>query len=337
MLNKIYDKIKKIIKENYKDALIMAVIIIVMLFPLPYYIYIGGGTININDRVIIDNSYKSRGTFNLAYVSELRATPPTYLLSFLLPNWELEPISSYKAAQKETTSDVSKRDRLYLEESNLNALKVAYTSSGKYLNIKNNRFTIIYVDDKVSEDVKIGDVLISADGKDIEKLDQYKSIVESKNYGDTVKLNILRDNNQKEVNIKVRKIDNKKLTGLSLVNVYEYEAKPQIKFNFEKSESGPSGGLMLALSIYDKLVSEDITKGLKIVGTGTIDENGNVGEIGGVKYKLIGAVNANADVFLAPSGDNYSECIEIKKKKNYNIKILEIKTFRDALEKLKNI
>ena len=83
MLNKIYDKLKKIIKENYKDALIMAVIIIVMLFPLPYYIYIGGGTININDRVIIDNSYKSRGTFNLAYVSELRATPPTYLLSFL--------------------------------------------------------------------------------------------------------------------------------------------------------------------------------------------------------------------------------------------------------------
>lgn len=337
MFTKLYEKIKNYIKENYKDLLIILIIFIVMLFPLPYYIYVGGGTININDRVEIDNSYKSEGTFNLAYVSELRATPPTYLLSFIIPSWEKEPISSYKASEKETTSDISKRDKLYLEESNLNALKVAYTSAGKYLNIKSNKYTIIYVDESVEEDIKIGDILLKADGKVINDLNEYKNLVSSKNYGDVIRLTIKRDNKEKEIDIKVRKIDNKKLTGISIVNIYEYEANPSIKFNFEKDESGPSGGLMLTLSIYDKLVSNDITKGLKIVGTGTIDEDGNVGEIGGVKYKLMGAVKAKADVFLAPAGDNYKECIKLKKEKNYNIKILEISTFKEALERLKNI
>ena len=57
-----------------------------------------------------------------------------------------------------------------------------------------------------------------------------------------------------------------------------------------------------ALLIYDYLTEEDITKGRTIVGTGTIDENGNVGSIGGVKYKLKGAVKNKAEIFLVPNG-----------------------------------
>ena len=48
------------------------------------------------------------------------------------------------------------------------------------------------------------------------------------------------------------------------------------------------------LAIYKELIEEDITHGLKIVGTGTIDELGNVGEIDGVKYKILGAVKNKA-------------------------------------------
>ena len=59
------------------------------------------------------------------------------------------------------------------------------------------------------------------------------------------------------------------------------------------------------------IVDEDITKGKTVVGTGTIDIDGNVGAIGGVKYKLIGAVKNKADVFLVPK-DNYEEAIEVK-------------------------
>lgn len=91
---------------------------------------------------------------------------------------------------------------------------------------------------------------------------------------------------------------------------------------------------MFTLSIYNKLVDEDITKNRKVVGTGTIDLNGNVGEIGGVKYKLKGAVKSKADIFICPY-ENYDEAINLKNKYNYDIEIIKVSTFDEAIEKLK--
>ena len=54
-------------------------------------------------------------------------------------------------------------------------------------------------------------------------------------------------------------------------------------------------------------------------------------------YKLSGAVAGDADIFLVPSGENYEECIKLKKEKGYDIEIVEIKTFDDAIEYLENL
>ena len=112
------------------------------------------------------------------------------------------------------------------------------------------------------------------------------------------------------------------------------DTTPKIEIDYKASESGPSGGLMLALSIYNSLVKEDITKGRVIVGTGCIDEDGSVGSIGGVEYKLKGAVKNGADIFLVPNGENYEEAIKLKKDNDYKIKIKGISTFDEALEYL---
>ncbi len=92
---------------------------------------------------------------------------------------------------------------------------------------------------------------------------------------------------------------------------------------------------MMALTTYSYLTNEDLTKGRTVVGTGTIDIDGNVGSIGGVKYKLIGAVKKKADIFLVPNGENYEEAIKIKKEKNYNIKIVGISNIKEAINELK--
>ncbi len=94
---------------------------------------------------------------------------------------------------------------------------------------------------------------------------------------------------------------------------------------------------MTTLAIYDSLVPEDLTGGLKIAGTGTIEEDESVGPIGGVKYKLAGAESDGADIFFAPSGENYNEAIRIKNEKNYNIIVIEVKTLDDAINFLKKI
>lgn len=71
----------------------------------------------------------------------------------------------------------------------------------------------------------------------------------------------------------------------------------------------PSAGLMFTLEIYNQLVEEDLTKGHEIAGTGTINEKGEVGPIGGINQKVVVASDAGAEVFFAP---NEKRCGEIE-------------------------
>ena len=93
---------------------------------------------------------------------------------------------------------------------------------------------------------------------------------------------------------------------------------------------------MEALDIYNKITKKDLTKGFKIAGTGEIDKDGNIGTIGGVKYKLLGAEKSNADIFLVPKGENYKTCLKVKKEKNLKIKVVSVSTLKEAISVLEN-
>ena len=80
-----------------------------------------------------------------------------------------------------------------------------------------------------------------------------------------------------------------------------------VKFDLD-NVGGPSAGLMFTLGIIDKLEPDDLTGGKIIAGTGTIDDDGNVGPIGGIPQKLVGATDAGARYFLTPP-DNCAEAI----------------------------
>ena len=168
-------------------------------------------------------------------------------------------------------------------------------------------------------------------------IDTLKSVIEEKEVGDRIKLVVKRNDSKKDVYATIKNYQGRKVAGISIVNIYDYETNPKIELKFKQSESGPSGGLMLTLAIYNSLVDKDITKGKKVVGTGTIEEDGSVGSIGGVKYKLNGAVRQKADVFLVPAGENYEEALKEAKRKDYSIKIEAVSTFDEALKKLKKI
>ena len=58
---------------------------------------------------------------------------------------------------------------------------------------------------------------------------------------------------------------------------------------------------MFSLEIYNQLTLGDLTKGYQIAGTGTIDEGGKVGPIGGIGQKVVAADHSGADIFFAPN------------------------------------
>jgi len=93
---------------------------------------------------------------------------------------------------------------------------------------------------------------------------------------------------------------------------------------------GPSGGLIFALGIIEKLNSAQLVRGRLIAGTGTINKKGDVGPIGGIEDKLIGAKRAGTTLFIAPI-DN---CIDISNIPN-GLQIVAVSTLAEAVTLLK--
>lgn len=333
-ISKLYEEIKKIIKENYKFLITLIILLIICTIEFPYYIEAPGGIINIQDRIEIDNSYESKGTLNMAYVSEYKATLPTILISKINNNWKL---IKRNTNNENTIKEADYfRNHILLKEANQNATTVAYKEAGIPVYKENTKLYVTYVYEEANTDIKIGDEILTINDNPISSRGDIKNVLDE--ISPDAYINILVKNNNKEIyrTAKLTKYNDSYILGISISEISDIKVNPNIEFKFKDSESGPSGGLMMALAIYNSLTKEDITEGKKIVGTGTIDNYGIVGQIDGVEYKLRAAVKEKADIFLVPNGENYDDAIKLKKRENYDIKIIGIDNFKEALIHLKS-
>ena len=334
MFNKIYDKIKNFIISNYKFIIVWIILIFMFFYELPYVIYTPGGIVNLEDRIKVDDTnLEDSGSLNMSYVSLVKGTIPMLLIATFMPNWDVLDKDEI-TVEDESVDELLELERLYMQSSIDNATILAFTKAEKEINITKNINNIVYITKEAKTDLEIYDEIISVDGITINTIDELKSIINNKNEGDTVKIIVNRNGSEKECSAKVYMTDDGLKIGISFLTTYEYETDPDVKISTKSSESGSSGGLMLSLAIYNAISDEDITKGRTIVGTGTIDVDGNVGEIDGIKYKLLGATKNKADIFLCPK-DNYDEAISIKNEFGLDIKIYSVATFDETLKILK--
>lgn len=335
MANKIYEKINK--NFNKSDIIIVFLIILLLLsfIKIPYYIQGTGGLENLNKKIIIDGEYKSKGSFNLAYVSEYSPSVLSYLLSLISPN--IDAIKQEEILnENDTRESEESRSKLDLKEATDMAVIVGYEKAGKDVIIKKEDVYVTYLLKDADTDIVVGDLIKKVNNIDITSKEQFIELTKSFSLNEKFSIEVI--NNKKTYTRYASRtlIEDQELIGIALSVDYEYEVNPSINLKFKNNESGPSGGLMTTLEIYNSLIPEDITKGYKIAGTGTIDRNGTIGPIGGVKYKIKGAVNSKADIFLIPK-DNYEEALELKQKNNYKIEIISIETIDQALEYLNQL
>ena len=333
MFTKIYEKIINYIKEEYVFLIILGLIVFIGLFKLPYNLHIGGGIMNIANHLEIEGEYKESGSYNMAYVKSSRATIPTYLLSYIF-NWERESINESKIDENDNATDMWKREQLYLDEAINSAIISAYKEAGEEINFKKEKLQILYVDKDSQTDLEIGDEVVAIKGVKLNAFEDIQEIIKDNQVGDKIDVDYIRGDKEAKGYFIVREIDGVKKAGLYIIRSYDYEIKRKIDIDFSNKEGGPSGGFMLSLAIYDRLTEEDLTKGRKIAGTGTIDINGNIGEIGGVNYKIIGANSGDADVFFVPEA-NYEEAIKYKEEKGYDLNVVKVTTLSEAIDYLR--
>ncbi|MEU9128564.1 S16 family serine protease [Kitasatospora sp. NPDC048540] len=110
----------------------------------------------------------------------------------------------------------------------------------------------------------------------------------------------------------------------------------QVKVGVDLGDiGGPSAGQMLTLGIIDKLSGDgaggDLTGGRTVAGTGTVDDQGRIGAVGGVPLKTQAAARDGATVFLLPA----QECKDAKVNLPDGLRLVPVTTIDESVAALK--
>lgn len=333
MINKIYEKIKSFIKYNYKFLVFLTILVFLFYYEFPYIIYKSGGTIDLEDRVVVETRYEEKGKLSMSYVTAMKGTIPFIALSFVIPDWDLLPLESVTGDDNDY-EEVLRLGKEYLNEGIDNAIIAAFREAGYGLKIKDVINKVMYLSEDADTDIQIGDRILKLNDIEMKSLEEVKQYVNTLQENDKIEILVLNNNKEYKRYAKIYKdVDNTLKIGVAFKTTYDYETEIPVTIKMKDNESGSSGGLMMSLAIYNSLIEKDITNGLNIVGTGSINSDGTVEEIGGVKYKVLAAEKNDADIFICPK-ENYKEAISIKEKRNLKLDIISVNNLKEAIEYL---
>ena len=332
-MTKLFKYIKKDIKTYWKNYLAFILIVPCLFISFDCNIYSPGSLVDLTDRIEVDSSYESIGSFNLTYVTARKGTLPNIILSKFFKNWDIVG-NEENRIEDESESEIVERNKIYLKETSYDAIIAAFTEANISYEVESIDVTVTHVYEYAKTDIKTGDIIRNINGTTIKDFNSLKEEIAKYKKGDSLKINVERNNKIIECEAELVEEDGRVIIGATLSELKNIKTDPKVEYIFKDNESGASRGLLCALDIYNKITKFDLTKGDIISGTGSIDQNGVVGSIDGVKYKLAGAVKKKAKVFIVPTG-NYKEALYEKEKNNYNIEIIEADTLHNVIEKLK--
>jgi PDZ domain-containing protein len=332
------------LKKWLLAGLAVIVVAVVCLWPTDYFIESPGSASQISP-MISSTAGKADPHFYLVTVSERPAVLIDYLTSYLRP-FDTR-VSSKELLEGQSSEDYETLQHYYMEASQNNAIYYAAKRAGKH---PQKLYKGIYVMDVMKnssfkKSLQVGDNIVAVDGQRFQSTAAFMRYLQHKKLGERVVITRLRDGKS---GLAVGKIVKVKGTGrmgigITLVEHNAVKVKPKIKINASQI-GGPSAGLMFSLTCYQLLTHEKLTRGRKVAGTGTIDEDGNVGIIGGIDKKVVAANKQGAEIFFAPtqklpgmkkSQTNYAQAVRTAKKIHSHMKIVPVADFNDALNYLK--
>jgi PDZ domain-containing protein len=326
-----------------RNRLIFILLIIAaFLIPSPYVILSPGNPQNVlGSAITISGTKVYPTTGELSVTSVLVTDPDSYITGFdvlyawidknrvVLPRVQVYPEGESAAESVKIGADE-------MSGSQINATAAALD----YLGYENKaKLMIVEVNKKSNAigNLKTGDQIISVDDKNFTTSAQIMDYLDQKKPGQLISIMVIR-NGSEEVSRKIKlsaRDDGSAYIGINIQSQFDFPFDVKIKL---AETGGPSGGLIFALGIIDKLTSQDLVRYRNIAGTGTITTDGRVGPIGGIAEKIIGAKNAGVELFLTPV-ENCSD-INNKEKVASNtdkkvMKIVPVATLNEAISVLK--
>ncbi|WP_297992521.1 SepM family pheromone-processing serine protease [Anoxybacillus sp.] len=334
-------------KKRYIQTTIIIAILFAFatFFHLPYYVTMPGTAEPLRPLVEVKGGYKEEGELMLTTVRMGQANLFSFILAHVSKYNELYRMDEVRQ-EGESDEEYTHRQLKMMENSKETAIAVAYKKANKPFSYKNKGVYVLYVMDEMpaSKQLKSGDQLTAIDGQRINEADEFIQYVSGKKKGDRVHITYKREGKEKTVTLTLVPFPKDKERvglGVSVMTDRDIVTDPPVRIESDQI-GGPSAGLMFALEVYNQLVPEDLTKGYRIAGTGTINSDGEVGPIGGISQKVIAAHKAGADIFFAPNErgathSNYKEAAKTAKDIGTNMKIVPVDTFDDAVQFLQKL
>lgn len=272
------------------------------------------------------------GSLNFTTVSVSRASSDVTLLdavkTALTPDAEVVPrdlLYPEGTTQEQSTQESAAQ----LAGSKSTSAVAALRALGK--DVTTRVLVASVVEDGPAEGVLQADDLVrSIDGVAVATPQEAVDQIGKAEPGDTVTLGVERAGKPQQVSVTTVPAEDdpdRALVGVTLGA--DYDLPVDVTNNVGEAIGGPSAGTMFALAIYDKLTPGSLTAGRDIAGTGTIDADGVVGPIGGVKQKIAGADEAGAEVFLVPAA-NCAEAAE----SDHDLTLVKVEKLTGAIDAL---
>lgn len=193
--------------------------------------------------------------------------------SRVLPEEEVFPADT-------TDEEVREMNTAQMQGAQKNSIAVGLRSTGVKVP-QVNLVATIAEDLPADGRLALEDEVLEVDGKRTEHVADIVSAISDRTPGDTVRLTVERKGREREVEMKTTDLGGGRAgIGIALEPKYDYPYEVRIDAG---DVGGPSAGMMFALAVHDRITPGPLTGGEQIAGTGTIDDAGTVGPIGGIQ------------------------------------------------------
>lgn len=183
------------------------------------------------------------------------------------------------------------------------------------------------------DELRPGDQIVSVEGKPISTPEDVVSEISGQAPGAVVNVVYRRDGAERTATITLGARPDDETKGYMGLTPTEAAAPPlRITFNLADI-GGPSAGLMFSLALVEKLSPGDLDGGNFVAGTGSIDQDGKVGAIGGIQYKMMAAREAGAEIFLVPAGN----CNEASQRIPDGLRLVRVESLAGAVQALEDL
>lgn len=301
---------------------------------LPYLAYSAGPVSDAADSVVVDeiDSFPPDGELLMLTVVTQDVNVFEALIAGVDPTVDLVP---KQAVRREGETDEEYRNRVLqqMDDSNFRSIAVALNYLGYDL-VPTEVVINDIVPEVPAEDVlELGDTVVAVNGMTIERLDDITTALEGYEVGDLIEMTVARG--EAELELQVELAEREDDPGVPMIGIVPGElTQPPFPIEIQAGDvGGPSAGMMHTIAIIDFLTEGELTRGKVIAGTGTIDLDGNVGNIGGIRQKVVAAEAAGADYILVPAG-NYESALTAEHRE---IEIVSVGTIDEAIGFLESL